>query len=39
LAVKKDIVIVWQNTPCTVCFLAMDCLQHWCCWTMLADGV
>ena len=32
-------VIVWQNTPCTVCYLAMDCLPHWCCWTMLPDGV
>jgi len=39
LAVKKDIVIVWQNTPCTVCCPAMDCLPHWCCWTVLPDRV
>jgi len=25
-------IIVWQNTPCTVCHRAMACLPHWCCW-------
>ena len=31
----QDFVIVWQNTPCTVCRPAMGCLPHWCCWTEL----
>jgi len=30
---------VCQNTPCTVCHPAMACLAHWCCETVLADGV
>jgi len=30
---------VWKNTPCTVSHLAMACLPHWCCWTVLPDGV
>jgi len=29
----------WQNTPCTVCYPAMDCLPHWYCWKVLPDGV
>jgi len=30
----------WQNTPCTVCHPAMACfIPHWCCWTVLPDGV
>jgi len=28
----------WQNTPCTVCHPAMDCIPHLCCWTVLPDG-
>ena len=35
----QDFVVVWQNTPCTVCHPAMDCLPHWCCWTVLPEGV
>ena len=35
----QDFVIVWQDTPCTVCHPAMDCFPHWCCWTVLPDGV
>jgi len=35
----QDFVIVWQNTPCTVCHPVMDCLPHWCCWTVLPDGL
>jgi len=31
--------IVWQNTPCTMCHRAMVCLPHWCSWTVLSDGV
>jgi len=27
----QDCVIVWQNTPCTVCYPAMVCLPYWCC--------
>jgi len=36
---RQDSVIVWQNTPCTVCLPAMDCLPHWCCWAVFPDGV
>ena len=35
----QDFVIVWQNTPCTVCNPAMACFPHWCCGTVLPDGV
>ena len=35
----QDFVIVWQNTPCTVCHPAVDCLPHWRCWTVLPDCV
>ena len=35
----QDFVIVWQNTPCRVYHLAMDCLSHLCCGTVLPDGV
>jgi len=38
-AIWQDFVIVWHNTQRTVCHLAMDCLPHWCCWTVLPDGV
>jgi len=37
--IRQDSVIVWQNTQCKVCFPVMDCLSHWCCWTVLPDGV
>jgi len=30
---------VWPITPCPVCCPAMACLPHWCCWTVLPDGV
>jgi len=30
---------VSENTPCTVCHRVMACLPHWCCWTVLPDGV
>jgi len=35
----QDFLIVWQNTPCTVCHPATNCLPHWCCCTVLPDGV
>jgi len=35
----QDFVIVWQNLPCSVCHTAMACLPHWCCWTVLPNGV
>ena len=28
-----------QNTPCTVCHPAMECIPHWCCWRVLPHGV
>ena len=31
-------IIVWQNTPCTVCRRAVDCSPRWRCWTVLPDG-
>jgi len=38
--ILHDFVIVWQKkTPWTVCHPDMDCLPHWCCWTVLPDGV
>jgi len=30
----QDFVIGCQNTLCTACHPAMDCLPHWCCWTV-----
>jgi len=33
----QDFVIVWQNTPCTVCQPAIACLPHCCCWIVLPD--
>ena len=35
----QDFIIVWQNTSCTVWRPAVDCLPHWCCWTVLPGGV
>jgi len=32
-------IIVWQNTPLTVCHRAMACSPRWCCVTVLPDGV
>ena len=37
--ILQDFVIVWQNTPCTVCHHAIHRFPHWCCWTVLPDGV
>ena len=39
IVIWQDFVIVWQNTPCTLCYPAMACLPHWCCWTVLLNGV
>jgi len=30
----QDFVIVWQTTPCTVCYPPMACLPHRCCWSV-----
>jgi len=35
----QDFVIVLQNTPCPVYHPTVACLVHWCCWTVLPDGL